>query len=464
MEAVCIRSEEIACVKGFEIKLGIPATIDTALRHTPASLLMRGARVPTERMSDGERVSTIHSQREVAHLFSKSVLLAHRQKWGGDQIARMMAASSESERLAYFEDLAEVICSSLATQAEKSAQSAYLELSEILVSLGGTALCDDFKEVYARYTSLLDFSFGLVNDRDGSEFGNGSDKFQFRLFTDLDFDVSPSKVTNSYLAAMQGVLIDALPSLGFTSHADFMEYFLGWVGDDFDIGLPPDVKSADIAKMQDWLTENVESMAGIEEPADIIVECPMFLEKLAELCGSLEAAKAGLASVVNTVDNFGMDLVDWLVECFDCQFCIAQAAEIKSLQEEILGRGVEDSLASIDEHADETLLSAFLYAARHLIERELAMASRAKAAFSYVDESDAPIDFRLPFETNFLPDRSYFDRAYQDHYEMCMNGDVSTASVCVVMGDDTVLAIEAWHRCIALMAAIHTAGNWTSGV
>lgn len=463
MESICLKSKQFDSTKGFEIKIGLPASLRAGVNSSPASgLQLRGAAVPSGLSWAGKR-STINSQCDVGHLFSSTIMLAHQQSWGADLIAKMMAAESDNERLCLFEDLAEVVCAALAERAVQSGKGCANELVEILVSVGGEQMRSAFQETYNRFTQVLDLSFGLVNDMEGNEFGCGSHRFNFRLFSSLDFDVSESKVTSDYLAAIQGCLIEALPTLGFVSHLDFMDYTMSWMAEESDMGIPDDVTSGEIRNLITFL-EAGDTPIECDEAITIEQEYPEVFAQLVSLTGSPQAAKDSLCELGNVNANLGMETHDGLLSCLKYHFHNALTSEVNQSRSEIeAGNGVLAALSYLNKEKDNTYLGQFLHAARFLIAQELAVAKKAKSFFSYADESDAPIDFKLPIETLAIADRDIVDSAYQDHYEMSMNGDVSTVSACVVMGGDTVMALEGWQRAIAIMAAINTAANQERG-
>ncbi|WP_410960902.1 hypothetical protein, partial [Salmonella sp. SAL4360] len=76
-------------------------------------------------------------------------------------------------------------------------------------------LAGEFDDSYSTCKQILDFSFGLVNDRNGNEFGQSSEQLRFRLFSDLEFMVFPSSVSSDYLAAFQNLMVSQLPLVGF---------------------------------------------------------------------------------------------------------------------------------------------------------------------------------------------------------------------------------------------------------
>lgn len=72
-------------------------------------------------------------------------------------------------------------------RAERAGEVCACELREILKMWVGKRWPQSLTITTQLCRQILDFSFGLVNDRNGNEFGQASEQFRFRLFSDLEF-------------------------------------------------------------------------------------------------------------------------------------------------------------------------------------------------------------------------------------------------------------------------------------
>lgn len=464
MDAVCSESSASTNRVGFAIRLGEPASLTGQARarlQVPPSLRLRGAVIPRPGFAatDGFH-SSIHSLGEIAPLLKPVVTLAQKNGWGATELTNLVAAQTLAERLSSFEDLAHVVCQELSGRAERAGEVCARELREILKNVGGEALATEYDNSYATCRQILDFNFGLVNDRNGNEFGQASEQFRFRLFSDLEFMVFPSSVSSDYLAAFQNLMFSQLPLVGFIPSDAFFEYTLDWMTECYDLELPETVEASQIDEFIGVLEQAESELSKIDSAPSIESDAPDFFEKLVLLVGGKAEATAVLMKVKDASDELGGDGYSALWSCFD--YCHQKAgwAEIAQSVKEITAEGgltaVFGRLLEVD---DNTSLSAFLLGAQTIIEREMATNRVAKEVFDYQDESDISIDFKIPFETKVLTRRELADDAYNTHNEFAMNGDLCTSSVCVRINDDTLMAMESWQRSIAIMAAVYVAGN-----
>lgn len=464
MDAVCSESSASTNRAGFAIRLGEPASLKgqaSARLQVPPSLRLRGAVIPRPGFAatDGFH-SSIHSLGEIAPLLKPVVTLAHKNGWGATELTNLVAAQTLAERLSRFEDLAHVVCQELSERAERAGEVCACELREILKNVGGEALATEFDNNYATCRQILDFSFGLVNDRNGNEFGQASEQFRFRLFSDLEFMVFPSSVSSDYLAAFQNLMFSQLPLVGFIPSNAFFEYTLDWMTECYNLELPETLEASQIDEFIGVLEQAESELSKIDSAPSIESEAPDFFDKLVLLVGGKAEATAVLMKVKDASDELGGDGYSAMWSCFD--YCHQKAGwtEIAQSVKEITAEGglaaVFGRLSEVD---DNTSLSAFLLGAQTIIEREMATNRVAKEVFDYQDESDISIDFKIPFETKVLSRRELADDAYNTHNEFAMNGDLCTSSVCVHINDDTLMAMESWQRSIAIMAAVYVAGN-----
>ncbi|WP_279473581.1 hypothetical protein [Aeromonas caviae] len=185
-----------------------------------------------------------------------------------------MAAQTLAERLSRFEDLAHVVCQELSTRAERAGEACARELREILINVGGEILAGEFDDSYSTCKQILDFSFGLVNDRNGNEFGQSSEQLRFRLFSDLEFMVFPSSVSSDYLAAFQNLMFSQLPLVGFIPSNAFFEYTLDWMTECYDLELPETLEATQIHEFIGVLERAESELSKIDSAPRFETEAP----------------------------------------------------------------------------------------------------------------------------------------------------------------------------------------------
>jgi hypothetical protein len=460
MDAVCPQDLASDQSAGFRIRLGSPASLTHhAAHHIPPALAIRGATIPC--IGDSGRLkTTIKSQGEIRDLLRPTVMLAHKHGWGEEHLTQMMAAATENDRLSHFENLAEAVCQGITNTAVQAGIACAREVRERLVGVGGEALGSTFDECYASMSNMLDFSFGLVNDLESTSFGESSEKFRFRLFSDLSFEVCPSLVTNDYLAAFQNQLFMSLPLVGFIPSVHFLEYSFGWMQETYDLELPEEIEAGDLNDMLMYLESEETRLADLENAADVETHAPELFARLVGLVGSQEQAREVLSRVETANFELGDCVYSTMWRCLEFSYYQAITSEVTQSEREISGNGgIVAAFKQLPSIEDNTYLSQLLQSIQQIIEREISAGSRAKAVFNYIEESDITIDLKLPFETLAISRRNLLEDAYENHHEFAMGGDVYASSVCVHVCDDTVMAMESWQRCIVIMAAIYTAGN-----
>ncbi|MGL6428618.1 hypothetical protein [Aeromonas hydrophila] len=242
---------------------------------------LRGAVIPRPGFAatDGFH-SSIHSLGEIAPLLKPVVTLAQKNGWGATELTNLVAAQTLAKRLSSFEDLAHVVCQELSGRAERAGEVCARELREILKNVGGEALATEYDNSYATCRQILDFNFGLVNDRNGNEFGQASEQFKFRLFSDLEFMVFPSSVSSDYLAAFQNLMFSQLPLVGFIPSDAFFEYTLDWMTECYDLELPETVEASQIDEFIGVLEQAESELSKIDSAPSIESDAPDFFENL----------------------------------------------------------------------------------------------------------------------------------------------------------------------------------------
>lgn len=258
---------------------------------------------------------------------------------GATELTYLVAAQTLAERLSRFEDLAHVVCQELSTRAERAGEACARELREILINVGGEILAGEFDDSYSTCKQILDFSFGLVNDRNGNEFGQSSEQLRFRLFSDLEFMVFPSSVSSNYLAAFQNLMFSQLPLVGFIPSNAFFEYTLDWMTECYDLELPETLEATQIHEFIGVLERAESELSKIDSAPRFETEAPDFFDKLALLVGGKAEATSVLMKVNDASDELGGDGYSAMWSCFD--YCHQKAgwAEIEQSVKEITAEG-----------------------------------------------------------------------------------------------------------------------------
>lgn len=432
---------------GFPVRLGDPASLKWQPDTIPACISAAKVALPAgEFVGDDDCLceDAIKSQSIIA----STLRFAVQEGIAGELVERLLDAS-DLAMFPLFLSLGNAVTSYICEQAMIARSDAVGRYREWCKQIGGERLLREFDRVFGTISSHCDFEFGLVRDVDGSTFGQDSEEYRFRLFTDPDV-----MLLNQYLCSddfeQMGILNyiyrKLMPCLVCVSQFDFMDgaaYFMP------ELVSSASLENLTIPQLRDLLQLAAQGLlVDDEEGFGLSGDC---CSSIVDLVGDKISTLIKDISAVH--DEYGYeDANHALTELVLSHLSNAVASEVKN-QSEAIGGLPEPLSKSITD--DPTFLSDFLAVAGDDIGEIIAIAGGSSGVLDYAGESDIGIHTNLVIRYQTDPDLDeYWDNHISSNCEYINSGEVAQLSACIRLQPSTIDAVCAWQRSLVLFAAL----------